>query len=206
MAADAVAPRVRKKGGKKWPRRHKATDYDQSIARRICELVANGETIRRICARKDYPSKSTVFNWLHAHEDFARAYALAKQCYAEDLVDSTVRVADDLVSRINRKGDDGKHHVRARAAELLIRTRFALAALLAPNKYGVRPIAPALPYAIPFEDEDARADAARTVSETGAPAPAAEPEAPSPMTILEHHPLYEELQAWRKAAKDAMKN
>lgn len=170
------------------------SDYSQEIAQLICEKVSEGMTIRKICKLPGFPSKVTFFAWRHQHEDFARAYALAKQCYAEDIFDENIEIADNVAKEIAKsKDDDGTKAAKVRAAKLRIDTRFTTSSRLSPHKYGLRAIEPLLPQVLPTRDDDddndeeTAANAAKVVEGTN----------------VARHPLYEQMMAVQKAAKAA---
>lgn len=100
--------------------------YTQELADKICDLLSDGISLRKVCFREDMPDKSTVFSWLRTHKEFADQYARAKQegtdAWAEELHD----ISDDVESdkdAINK-------------ARLQIDTRKWLMAKMKPKKYG----------------------------------------------------------------------
>lgn len=76
------------------------SDYSAELADLICERIADGESLRSICAEEDMPNKSTVFRWLEALPDFATKYAHAREAQADTLVDEIVSIADEEVTMI----------------------------------------------------------------------------------------------------------
>lgn len=160
------------------------SSYDQAIAEAICGRIAAGELIADICKTKGMPSKPTWFRWLQERADLAHAYALAKQCYAEDIFDVTIRIADECAARLE-KDEDASDSAKVRAAKLRIDTRFQKASKLAPRKYGR--LLDQAPLALPVFQNG---DNAKVVEGVVAPPP---PE--------ERDPLYESVLAWDKAAR-----
>lgn len=57
---------------------HRPSSYTLELAESICDLVASGENLERICAKDDFPSKDTVYKWLRKHPEFADEYATAR--------------------------------------------------------------------------------------------------------------------------------
>ena len=59
--------------------------YSDKLADLICERIADGESLRTICAAGDMPSRATVFRWLDAEENakFRDQYARAREASAE---------------------------------------------------------------------------------------------------------------------------
>ncbi len=68
-----------------------------SLAHKICERIADGESLRSICRDNTMPAKSTVMAWLadDAHQEFRTKYALAREIQADGFVDEMVEIADD---------------------------------------------------------------------------------------------------------------
>jgi hypothetical protein len=54
-------------------------DYIDGIAMRVCELLADGKSLREVCERDDMPSRSTILRWLASRPSFAAAYAQARE-------------------------------------------------------------------------------------------------------------------------------
>lgn len=73
----------------------KPTAYDQKLADKICERLADGESLRAICRDDDMPTKAAVFRWLEGVQGFADQYARARETQADSLADDIVSIADD---------------------------------------------------------------------------------------------------------------
>ncbi len=162
------------------------TDYDPTLALRICEEIADGATLRRICGKNDIPVRSTVFKWLTEHEDFQKQYVLALQLRFDARADEILDIADDKDDDfILTEMPDGPPVVRENRtaiarSTLQIETRQWLMAKEAPRKYGdFRPETAPAPLA--------NGDGAKEV-QTG---PA----------VIENDPLHDSLLAWEKAVK-----
>jgi hypothetical protein len=105
------------------------SDFTQDIADTICERLAEGESLRSICASDGMPRMSTVFRWLanDSHSQFREQYARSREEQAEVLADEIVQIAD---------GDgEGADPQRDR---LRVDARKWVAAKLKPKKYGDR--------------------------------------------------------------------
>lgn len=70
------------------------SSYSQKIADDICERLANGESLRRICLTPNYPNQATVFRWLASNTEFRDQYAHAREAQADVLADEIVDIAD----------------------------------------------------------------------------------------------------------------
>lgn len=69
--------------------------FTQAKADAICELIAEGFSMRSICKRDDMPSTATVCKWLGQYPAFAEQYAHARDVQAETLFDEMLDIADD---------------------------------------------------------------------------------------------------------------
>ena len=125
------------------------TDYNETIADSICERLADGESLRAICAGEDMPGRATVFRWLGTHEAFRDQYARAREEQAEALADDIVGIADEECTMIRadkhggKADDEGEGTVEvvfdsAAVARnrLRVDARKWVAAKLKPKKYG----------------------------------------------------------------------
>lgn len=55
------------------------TDYNQKIVDKICELLSQGKSLKKICEADEMPDISTVFKWLGKFPEFVDKYDIAKQ-------------------------------------------------------------------------------------------------------------------------------
>lgn len=102
------------------------SDYLPEVAADICSLLADGESLRKVCERPGMPNKSTVFRWLAAHEEFRDQYAKATETRADAIFEGMFDIADDV-----------KEEAAAVAkARLRIDTRKWALARMNPKKYG----------------------------------------------------------------------
>lgn len=122
------------------------TKYTEKLAAQICELIADGASVRAVCASEDMPAKSTVFRWLTENKSFQDQYTRAKEAQVEVLADEILEIADDgsndwMVRYTNGGGDapgwtlNGEHVQRSR---LRLDSRKWLLSKMAPKKYGER--------------------------------------------------------------------
>jgi hypothetical protein len=124
------------------PKRGRSSGYSAEIAEAICCRLAEGESLRAICADPRMPAKATVCRWLGRHEEFHRSYAIARECQAEDLMDEILEIADDSShDYVEKTGADGKvtwvvdrEHLARCGVEITTRKR--ILARMAPRKYG----------------------------------------------------------------------
>jgi hypothetical protein len=125
----------------KNPRRARH-EYNPEIAEIICDRIAEGQSLRRICLDPNMPARSTILGWLEEREEFASEYSLARRIQIEDLADEILEIADDTSNDwIEREGPDGKKYRVSnpdglRRSKLQIGAREWLISKLMPKKYG----------------------------------------------------------------------
>ena len=114
--------------------------YSDKLAAKICERLAEGESLRAICADKAMPSISTVMGWLFDgnHGEFSEQYARAREAQAEIRADEIVDIADDASGDFTADKDgklvaNSEHIQRSR---LRVDARKWIAAKLLPKRYG----------------------------------------------------------------------
>lgn len=114
------------------------SSYSQKVADMICERLAYGESLRKICLGDNMPNRSTVIRWLADMPAFRNHYAHAREAQAEHFLDEILEIADDSAGDIE-VGKDGQTRVSHEAiarAKLRIDTRKWMMSKLAPKKYG----------------------------------------------------------------------
>lgn len=120
------------------------TDFNEEIALLICERLADGESLKAMCAEEDMPSRSTVFKWLAnpAHKQFVDMYTRAREEQADALFDEIIAISDDGTNDwMEKKGGEGEvigyieNGEALRRSALRIDARKWAAAKLLPRKY-----------------------------------------------------------------------
>ncbi len=83
--------------GAKSKKKGRPSLYTEALAAEICRRLAEGESLRAICADKAIPGISTVMGWLFDgnHGEFSEQYARAREAQAEIRADEIVDIADD---------------------------------------------------------------------------------------------------------------
>lgn len=114
------------------------SSFTQETADLICDRLAQGESLRMVCADEGMPNRSTVLRWLEDFEAFRGQYARAREAQADHMADEILSIADDGLNDTYRD-DDGNVRtdtdVIARS-KLRVDARKWLAAKMAPKKYG----------------------------------------------------------------------
>lgn len=99
------------------------SDYSQELADEICEAIATGGALYRLCDQFDnWPSERTVYRWLEDSDQFRQNYARARERQADRRNDEIVHIADEATD--------------AALARLQVDARKWQASKLAPKKYG----------------------------------------------------------------------
>ena len=88
--------------------------YDQDTADTICERLADGESLRAICADKEMPSTSTVCKWLAKDSEFAEQYARARELQADALFDDCLAIADGTTLKAKEDVQDRRLQIDTR--------------------------------------------------------------------------------------------
>jgi hypothetical protein len=90
-----MATKPKKKG--------RPTTFTQQLADKICERMANGETLRAVCRHIDLPV-STVIEWTVNNKAFSEQYAQARQkqadSYADMILDEAFNSHDAQIGRL----------------------------------------------------------------------------------------------------------
>ena len=113
------------------------TDYTEELADFICSELADGKSMRTVCAKDGMPHKSTVFRWIRTIEDFRDQYVRAKEESADALTDEMLDISDDSVNDyVTVDGQEKPNQENIQRSRLRIDTRKWLASKLKPKKYG----------------------------------------------------------------------
>lgn len=120
------------------------SSFTEEMADRICEMLAEGRSLRSICADEGMPSQSAVFRWLgdESRASFRQQYARAREAQADALFDEMLDIADDGSNDwMERRRQDGStdevlnaEHVQR--SKLRIDARKWMASKLNPKVYG----------------------------------------------------------------------
>jgi hypothetical protein len=115
--------------------------YSDALAEKICDLLADGLSLREICRQEDMPNKSNVLRWLKNNETFRDQYARAREDQADAFADEIIEIADDASNDWMERNDDDNegwqaNHDHINRSRLRIDSRKWAASKLAPKKYG----------------------------------------------------------------------
>lgn len=120
--------------GRKGGRNGNQPVYTPEIAKTICQRIANGESLIKICRDPDMPAETTVYLWVHEDRcGFAGVFAQARsrqyQRWAEEIIEISDE-ADDILS------DGSVDHQSVQRSRLRVDTRKWLLSKLLPRQYG----------------------------------------------------------------------
>jgi hypothetical protein len=114
--------------------------YTPSVAAAICEALADGISLRKLCAQPAMPSMTTVMRWLadEHKQEFRLHYAHAREAQADLLAAEILEIADDSSGDIiiDKDGNTRLDREFVARARLRVDARKWLASKLAPKKYG----------------------------------------------------------------------
>lgn len=105
------------------------SEYTPEIAQRICDEIASGRSLNRICKEEDWtPEQKTVYRWIGSNEEFRQKYRVARESQQEAHANQILDIADDVANCTEP--------AVVNAARLRVDTRKWLMARLLPRVYG----------------------------------------------------------------------
>lgn len=120
------------------------SDYTEEKAEAICELLAQGWSLKRVIeqghteTKVEMPSIATVFKWMRDYNEFLKLYEKAKQeaadAMAEELLDIADNGTNDFYTDDNGVERLNSEHIQR--SRLRIDTRKFLMAKMKPKRYG----------------------------------------------------------------------
>jgi len=113
--------------------RKNSVKFSQEIFDEICERIANGESLRKICKNDKMPNLTSVWKWLNNDEELSKQYARAREEQAEYYADEITEICDaEMPMDAFGKIDAGA----VNQARLKIDSRKWIASKLKPKKFG----------------------------------------------------------------------
>jgi len=99
--------------------------YNKKLAEKICERIARGESLRKICKDDEMPVRKTIHLWLldEDKKEFLHQYETASNIRADELFDELEDIAD------NKKGEVQRDRLR-------VDTRKWYLSKVLPKKFG----------------------------------------------------------------------
>jgi hypothetical protein len=99
--------------------------FTPELAAQICEMLAEGQSLRKICEAPEMPSRSSVLLWLRESPEFSSQYARAREACADLLAEDIIAIADEAKSKED-----------APAIKVRVDARIWVASKLKPKVYG----------------------------------------------------------------------
>jgi hypothetical protein len=114
--------------------------YSRELADRVCELLIDGCSLRKICGMPGMPSRRSVFYWLQSSPEFRERYEIARLMQVEYWAHEIIEIADDTSGDfvINERGERIVEHENINRARLKIDARKWLMSKLHARRYGDR--------------------------------------------------------------------
>lgn len=106
------------------------SDYSPQKAENICEAIAEGKSLKAICADDNTLTQAKVFRWLATFADFREMYARAREAQVEVFAAEIMDITDEVIPP--------NDNAAVQRARLRVDTRKWLMSKLAPKKYGDR--------------------------------------------------------------------
>ena len=72
----------------------KPIPFSQEVFDEVCNRLADGRSLRKVCADKDMPGKSAFMDWVKKDEALAEQYARAMELRADYIFEETKDIAD----------------------------------------------------------------------------------------------------------------
>jgi len=80
--------------GQQTKTRGRPSLYTKELAEKICRHITNGGTLNKLCNKKAFPNRDTVYNWLLIHGEFADMYTRACEIRREIKFESLTDMID----------------------------------------------------------------------------------------------------------------
>jgi hypothetical protein len=113
--------------------RKNSVKFSQEIFDEICEKIANGESLRKICKNDKMPNLTSVWKWLNNDEELSKQYARAREEQAEYYADEITEICDAVIP-VDAFGKIDAGAVNQ--ARLKIDSRKWIASKLKPKRFG----------------------------------------------------------------------
>lgn len=140
MATKKPAQKAKKSAKAKARPVGRPSKFTQAIADKICEAIADGGSLRTICADSGMPDKATVLRWLSddQHQAFCDQYARAREAQADKYAEEIIEIADngENDTYVDENGNTRTDQDVIARSRLRVEARKWYASKLAPKKYG----------------------------------------------------------------------
>lgn len=112
--------------------------WPPELEAQICAALAEGSSLRTICALESMPSAPTIFKHLAESKEFAEQYARAREMQMEAMAEEILQIADDGLNDTyeTEEGEQRTNQDVIQRSRLRVDTRKWLMSKMAPKKYG----------------------------------------------------------------------
>ena len=115
--------------------------YTQELADKVCQKIAEGYSMRTVCAPDGMPCISTLFKWIREKPEFAQQYARATEERTEAMSEDILDIADDgsndlMTIQKGSKEYEVENKEVTNRSRLRVDTRKWLMSKMKPKKYG----------------------------------------------------------------------
>lgn len=116
--------------------RGRPSEFTPEIGEQICNRIAMGETMTKICRSAKMPDRSTVWRWTETSDEFCNALARARALQAWSWADESVDIADRAGRKARGAPGTGEAGAKVNAEKLRVDVRKWLISKLNPKKFG----------------------------------------------------------------------
>ena len=102
--------------------------YSEETRQKVLDRIAEGESLRAICADEGMPKKSTVLQWCDEDAEFRTKYAQARARQMEGVIDGFADLEEQVLSG----------EIKPDAAKVVLWSRQWRAEKLKPKVYGAK--------------------------------------------------------------------
>lgn len=112
------------------------------LAKTLCQRIAKGESLLKICREERMPSRDFVYDWLREDTEFRDMYVRAREDQAETMLEEILAIADDAKRDTRIERDKQGREIEVSDNEWIQRSKLRVDARkwamskLAPKKYG----------------------------------------------------------------------
>lgn len=114
-------------------------EFDQILADKVCDLIMDGYSLRKIEAVDGMPKRLTILRWLRENKEFQTQYAHAREEQADFYAEEILDISDEKNADVFFDLKTGELKVNGDAiqrARLRVDSRKWIASKLKPKKYG----------------------------------------------------------------------
>lgn len=113
------------------------TKFTQAIADEICERLAQGEPLRKICRDDRMPTWQTIYRWMAENADLSNRIAHAREAGFDAIAEECLEIADETAfDTVSTEHGDRANTEWISRSKLRVETRLKLLAKWDPKRYG----------------------------------------------------------------------